>query len=83
MVGEAIDLVTIVQKINKIANRKSPIKISLKGLDNEYTCNNRRLINEMGDFKFMDFDKSLAELYSWYQDQKFKLRKKDFLADYF
>jgi len=81
--GASIDLVTIANKINKIANRKSSIKIKHRGFANEYTCNNKRLMDEIAGFKFTDFDKSLEELYSWYLNRNGKLRKKDFLDDHF
>lgn len=65
--GVKIDLLTIADKINKITDRKSKITIENKGLNNEYTCNNSRLVNELGKFEFTDFDKSLKELYDWYE----------------
>ena len=81
--GAPIDLVTIANKINKIANRKPSIKIKHRGFANEYTCKNKRLTSEMNSFKFTDFDESLEELYKWYLMRVDKLRKKDFLVDHF
>ena len=81
--GKGIDLVTIANKINKIVQQNSSIKIRLKGLANEYTCDNKLLIEEMGTFKFTDFDDSLPKLHDWYFSRRSKLRKKDFLDDYF
>lgn len=79
--GKPIDLITIAKKISKIANSKSPIKVMSKGLAYEYTCNNRRLLEELGNFEFADFDKSLRQLYSWYLAGKRTLRAKNFLGD--
>ncbi|EKE05596.1 MAG: hypothetical protein ACD_19C00198G0002 [uncultured bacterium] len=81
--GVSIDLVTISDKINKIAPHKSPIEITSRGLANEYTCNNKGLMNEIANFEFTDFNKSLEELYKWYLTRVDKLRKKDFLEDHF
>lgn len=81
--GERIDLVTIANKINQIVPQKSKVLIRVKGLANEYTCNNNRLKNELGSFKFTQFDRSLVELYNWYLEHKTNLRKKDFLDDHF
>lgn len=67
--GKKIDLLTIANKINKIADKKSNIIIKNKGLNNEYTCDNTRLKNELKKFEFADFDKSLKELYDWYKNK--------------
>lgn len=81
--GIPIDLVTIANKINKIADRNSSTQIKHRGYANEYTCNNKRLMSEIGNFKFTNFDKSLEELYKWYLARADKLRRKDFLDDHF
>ncbi len=65
--GKKIDLITIAKNINAVAARKTKIKIKNKGLNNEYTCDNQRLINELKRFKFASFDQSLRELYLWYK----------------
>lgn len=88
--GVRIDLRTIADKINKqsfsankISDEKLPIKISLGGLGNEYTCSIERLKSELGNFQFTDLDNAIEELYGWYYAQKGRLRKKDFLDDHF
>ena len=67
--GKKIDILTIANKINKISNKKSKITIKNMGLNNEYTCDNSRLVNELKKFNFTDFDKSLVELYNWYKNK--------------
>ena len=81
--GKSIDLITSAKKINQIAVKKSKLVVAHKGLANEYTCSNRRLMEELGDFKFTNFDISLEELYNWYLERKNELKKRDFLDDYF
>lgn len=66
--GKRIDLHTIAKKINSIADKKSKIIISKQGLHNEYSCNNKQLMKELGKFSFTNFDKSLKILYSWYKE---------------
>jgi len=66
--GEKIDILTIANKINRIADKRSKITIKNKGLNNEYTCNNSLLMSELKKFEFTDFDKSLKELYLWYKN---------------
>ena len=68
--GKGIDILTIANKINKIADKKSKVIIKNKGLNNEYTCDNSRLMNELKKFEFTDFDKSLKELYDWYKNKQ-------------
>lgn len=79
--GEKIDLVAIANKINFISNTKSKIIVKKSGLNNEYTCNNSRLMREIEGFKFTDFDESLRQLYNWYKSRKYLLNKNDFLTD--
>ena len=58
----------MINKINKIADKKSEITIKNKELNNEYTCDNKRLKNELDKFEFTLFDESLKELYRWYKE---------------
>lgn len=67
--GKKIDILTISKKINKISDKKSKIVVKNTGLNNEYSCNNERLIKEMKEFSFTDFDNSLLELYNWYKNK--------------
>jgi len=67
--GKKIDILTIANKINKISDKKSKIEVRNTGLNNEYTCDNSRLMNELKKFSFTDFDKSLVELYNWYKNK--------------
>jgi len=66
--GKNIDILTIAKKINNIADKKSKIKVKNNGLNNEYSCNNKRLMNELKGFEFESFDKSLNKLYKWYNN---------------
>lgn len=68
--GKKIDILTISKKINKISDKKSQIEVRNTGLNNEYTCDNSRLTDELKKFSFTDFDKSLKELYHWYKNKQ-------------
>ena len=68
--GRRIDILTIANKINRIAGKESKITIKNRGLNNEYTCDHSRLKNELIKFEFADFDKSLKELYDWYKNNQ-------------
>lgn len=65
--GNKMDILTIAKKINLISDKKSKIIVKNKGLNNEYTCDSRRLTNELSKFKFTLFDDALNELYTWYK----------------
>ncbi len=63
-----IDLLTIAKKINLISDKKSKIIVKNKGLNNEYTCDSKRLKSELSKCKFTPFDESLKKLYTWYKE---------------
>jgi len=65
--GNPIDLLTIARKINEISDKKSEIIIEEQGLNNEYSCDNSRLLSEI-DFGFNLIDESLKELYEYYKE---------------
>jgi len=79
--GRSIDLLTIAKTVNKISKKKSKIIIKKKGLNNEYTCDNIRLLKEIVNLRFTDFKDSVRELYSWYKSIKSSLKKESFLID--
>jgi GDP-L-fucose synthase len=64
--GYPINLLTIAQKINKIAGKKSKIIITNKGFSNEYTANNNKILKEIKNLEFTNFDIVLLQLYNWY-----------------
>ena len=68
--GTKIDILSLAQEINNIADKKSKIIIAKKGLNKEYTCDNALLIQELGEFKFKDYKTGIKELYQWYANRK-------------
>ena len=76
--GQAINLLTIAHKINKIGENKSRIIVKKKGLNYEYTCDNTRLLKEIKNLRFTDFDKTLKELFDWYGSIKHTLDRGSF-----
>ncbi len=69
--GEKIDLLTIARIINEVAEKKSEVVVKNEGLNDEYTCDNKRLKKELGDFKFLDIKKCIKILYDWYENEKY------------
>lgn len=68
--GKKIDLLTIARMINKVVKSKSKIAIKNKGLNNEYTCDNNRLLEEMKAIKFTNIKIAIKELYLWYKNHQ-------------
>lgn len=68
--GKTINLKTIAEKINKAADKKSKIIVKNKGLNNEYSSNNQRLLSEIKGLKFTPSDIYIKELYNWYKQNK-------------
>lgn len=81
--GKPIDLVTIAKKVSALCGNKHKIIVKYPGLANEYTCNNKRLLSEIGNFKFGNLDKNLDSLWLWYKEEKKGLSKEALLSDYF
>lgn len=81
--GKGIDLITIVEKINKISKSKVAVSVVHKGFNNEYTGSNRRLLSEFSDIEFTDIDVAISQLYEWYQKRKNEVSKKGLLREYF
>jgi GDP-L-fucose synthase len=73
--GKRINLKTITKIINEIADHKSEVIIAKKGLNNEYTCSNKRLVAEIPDFKFTTMEDSIKDLYQWYNANKKSIKK--------
>lgn len=65
--GKKIDLLTIANIINEVAEKKSKIIVKSNGLNNEYTCDGKRLVYELGGFRFNGITDSIKNLYSWYK----------------
>lgn len=68
--GKRIDLKSIAENVLKISNKKLPIIICKEGLAKEYTASNKRLIDEMGEYKFTDNYEGCKRLYKWYEDNQ-------------
>jgi GDP-L-fucose synthase len=66
--GKPVELLEIAKIINKIhSNGKEAIKIKETGFNPEYSGDNTRLLNELGELKFSSLNDSIRELYNWYQ----------------
>lgn len=65
--GEKIDLLSLAQIVNMVANTEQEIIVCKEGCANEYTASNERLMRELPDMGYTDIIESVQELYLWYQ----------------
>lgn len=70
--GAKIDLIGISKIINSLIIKKVPIYICKPGLANEYTADNKRLINEVKSTQITDWNFSIKSLLEYYKkNEKF------------
>lgn len=79
--GKTIDLVSLAKIIIKISGKELKIKIKEKGFKKEYSGDNKRLIETIGNFKFNPTNNSVNELYHWYLKNINLIDKKHYLFD--
>ena len=60
--GIKIDLITLANLVNETSDFKSEIKVLNDGLNNEYTSNNERIINDLIDFQFTSHKKAIQKM---------------------
>ena len=66
--GQHIDLLSLAQMIREVTGADVPITIGKEGLKPEYSGDNSRIINEIGDFEFTPLRKTLEMLRDYYKD---------------
>ena len=66
--GTTIDLISLANIINEISNEPSEVLIRNKGLNKEYSGDNKRLSGELREFIFTDHRVAITLLYNYYKD---------------
>ncbi|MDD1696208.1 MAG: NAD-dependent epimerase/dehydratase family protein [Methanoregula sp.] len=64
--GKPLDLVAIAGLINENSPIQSEIIVETPGLNNEYSGNNERLLNQVGSFQFTPLPQAISELRGYY-----------------
>ncbi len=64
--GRPIKLSEMAETIKKISGKNIEIKIQHQDMAPEYTCEGSSLKTELPNFKPVDLDKSLKDVYDWY-----------------
>lgn len=65
--GSKIDLYSLACMVREILDIDCDIVVSEPGWKPEYTGNNTRLLNEIGDYEFTGFEQSITELCQYYK----------------
>jgi GDP-L-fucose synthase len=68
--GEVYDRKTLAKKIIEISCKNLEVIIETEGLGKEYSGDNSLLLKELKDFKSSPIDKSIKELYEWYDSNR-------------
>lgn len=71
--GRAVDIYSIAKNVVSLTESKSRIVVEQEGLGREYSGNNGRLMQEMGEFEFTGLDTALEELIEYYKGISYKL----------
>lgn len=65
--GERVDLRSLAEMVNEIADTKQEIIVCQEGFANEYTASNERICTELPDLRFTDGKEAVSALYAWYR----------------
>lgn len=81
--GRKIDLISLAKMVTAIADRVDHKKIDIivckEGLANEYTANNRRIIEEIGNISLTNYENSIEDMYLYFKENKNSIDKQSLL----
>lgn len=79
--GTKIDLLSLANLVNEISDFKSEIIVLNDGLNNEYTSNNERILNEIGSFSFTSHKDAIQQMREYFKSNVFNLDKESIIND--
>jgi UDP-glucose 4-epimerase len=79
--GQHIDLLTLAQMIKDVTGTEVPIIVGQNGLKVEYSGDNSRIIQEMGEFTFSPLGSVLKQLKEYYQKRLDSIDRNLLLSD--
>ncbi len=79
--GQKIDLLSLVNIVNETSDFKSETRVLNDGLNNEYTSNNERLLNEIGDFDFTSHKNAIIKMRKYFKNNLNNLDVKVIIED--
>lgn len=65
--GKKIDLLSLAHLVNESSDFQSEIKVINPGLNNEYTSDNSRLMNQIGGFEFTHHREAIIQMRNYYR----------------
>lgn len=65
--GSSIDLYSLAKMVNEVVGTNSSIIIKQEGFKREYTANNSRMMEEIGEYKFSDYYKTIETMVEFYK----------------
>ncbi|RDY31689.1 NAD-dependent epimerase/dehydratase family protein [Lachnotalea glycerini] len=65
---KSIDLLSIAEMINACSEYKSEIIVKNEGMNYQYTGDNTRMLEMIGDFQFTSYQEGISQLYQYYYD---------------
>lgn len=72
--GKSVDLLSLAKIINSQDKKQQKIIVDKPGLENEYTCDNVRLLEELKIFSFSPIAESIKNLYTYYVENKKEIK---------
>lgn len=78
--GVAYNFKTLAEKIIAISNKKININILDDKSNKVYSGDNSRLLKEIDNYKFIDIDFAIHNLYNWYLDKKVLINRKELIS---
>lgn len=79
--GTKIDLLSLANLVNEISDFKSEIIVLNNGLNNEYTSNNERILNEIGNFNFTSHKDAMSKIREYFKNNLENLDKESIVND--
>jgi GDP-L-fucose synthase len=64
--GKKIDLLSLANIVNEVSDFKSEVVVLNKGLNNEYTSNNERILKELGLFSFTSHKEAITKMRDYF-----------------
>uniref|UniRef100_UPI004047DCBF hypothetical protein n=1 Tax=Aliarcobacter sp. TaxID=2321116 RepID=UPI004047DCBF len=79
--GTKIDLISLANLVNELSYFKSEIIVFNDGLNNEYTSNNEKILNEIGDFNFISHKDAIQQMRDYFRINIEKIDKNCIIDD--
>lgn len=76
-----IDLLSLARKVVRISGKDIEIVVKKDGIGREYSGDNSKMMDFIGDYSFSPIDTYIRELFDWYAERKDSIKKELLLVD--